>query len=141
MSSPSTRRFFRHGFLPQLLAFEACLRTGSVTRAAEELSVAQPTISGMLRKLSETLGAPLLRPQNGRMEPTDAGRDVERLCAEIRDCLIRFEERRVASEIDAAVQVRARMMAYTRASLGVHEPAKPRSSALPRVPAPPKLSD
>jgi hypothetical protein len=31
--------------LPQLMAFEACVRLGSVTRAAEELSLAQPTVS------------------------------------------------------------------------------------------------
>src|SRR6187401_3046479 len=100
MSSPSLRRFFRHGFLPQLLAFEACLRCGSVTRAAEELSLAQPTVSGMIRKLSETLGTTLMKPRNGRMEATELGHEVERLCAEIRDCLIRFEERREAREID-----------------------------------------
>ena len=114
MSSPSLRRFFRHGFLPQLLAFEACLQNGSVTRAAEELSLAQPTVSGMVRKLSEALGATLMKPRNGRMEPTEAGRDVERLCAEIRDCLIRFEERREARELAAAVQVRARLLEATK---------------------------
>ena len=115
MSSPSLRRFFRHGFLPQLLAFDACLQAGSVTRAAEELSLAQPTVSGLIRKLSESLGATLMKPRNGRMEATEAGRDVERLCAEIRDCLVRFEERREARELAAAVQVRARMLEATKA--------------------------
>ncbi len=52
------RRYFRHGFFPQLLAFEACVRQGSVTRAAEELSLAQPTVSCLIRKLTETIGAP-----------------------------------------------------------------------------------
>ena len=127
MPSPSLRRFFRHGFLPQLLAFEACLRTGSVTRAAQQLSLAQPTVSGMVRKLSEALGATLMQPRNGRMEATEAGRDVERLCAEIRDCLIRFEERREARELAAAVQVRARLLEATKARMRDSAPRYGRS--------------
>ena len=35
-----------------VVAFEACVRHGSVTRAAEELSLAQPTVSCLVRKLS-----------------------------------------------------------------------------------------
>ena len=98
MSSPSLRRFFRHGFLPQLLAFEACLQAGSVTRAAEELALAQPTISGLLRKLSETLGAPVLQARNGRMELTEAGHEAALLCHEILAALERHEARRVRRE-------------------------------------------
>ena len=47
------RRFFRHGLLPQLLVFEAVARLGSVTRAAEELHLAQPTVSLQLKKLAD----------------------------------------------------------------------------------------
>ena len=47
------RRYFRHGFFPQMVAFEACVRLGSVTRAAEELSLAQPTVSHHLKVLTE----------------------------------------------------------------------------------------
>jgi DNA-binding transcriptional LysR family regulator len=94
MNRPGLRRYFRHGFLPQLMAFEACLRLGSVTRAAEELALAQPTVSGLLRKLSETVGEPVLRPRNGRMEPTDAGRELAQLCGELFDCLGRYDARR-----------------------------------------------
>ena len=49
------RRYLRHGTLPQLAAFEAVVRLGSVTRAADALCMAQPTLSGHLRKLSESL--------------------------------------------------------------------------------------
>jgi len=52
------RRFFRHGLLPQLIVFEAVARLGSVTRAAEELHLAQPTVSLQLKKLAETLEVP-----------------------------------------------------------------------------------
>jgi DNA-binding transcriptional LysR family regulator len=76
MARNRLRPYFRHGLLPQLIAFEACLRLGGVTRAAEELAVAQPTVSGLLRKLSDTIGAPVLKTRGGRVELTDAGRDV-----------------------------------------------------------------
>lgn len=87
------RRYFRHGFFPQLVAFEACARHGSVTRAAEELSLAQPTVSCLVRKLSETLGAPVLEPRGRRMEPTPLGRELLTLCDEVFDSLGRFDER------------------------------------------------
>ena len=94
MSRPRIRRYFRHGLVPQLIAFEACLRLGGVTRAAQELSLAQPTVSGLLRKLSETLGEPVLRSRGGRVDLTDAGRDVALLCEEVLQSLRRFDEKR-----------------------------------------------
>ena len=94
MSRPRFRPYFRHGLLPQLIAFEACLRLGGVTRAARELCVAQPTVSGMLRKLSETVGEPVVMARGGRIEATPAGRDVALLCEDIFESLERFEERR-----------------------------------------------
>jgi DNA-binding transcriptional LysR family regulator len=94
MSRPRFRPYFRHGLLPQLIAFEACLRLGGVTRAARELCLAQPTVSGLIRKLSETVGEPVLVAKGGRVELTPAGRDVAFLCEGIFDSLERFEERR-----------------------------------------------
>ena len=95
MARPRFRRYFRHGLLPQLIAFEACLRLGGITRAAEELCLAQPTVSGLLKKLSDTVGEPVLSAKGGRIELTGAGKDVAELCAEIMGCLERFEEKRV----------------------------------------------
>ena len=69
-----SRRFLRHGMLPQLAAFEAVLRLGSATRAAEALCIAQPTLSGHLRKLSEALGVRLFEMHGKRMVPTEAAR-------------------------------------------------------------------
>jgi DNA-binding transcriptional LysR family regulator len=48
MSRARLRRYFRHGLLPQLMVFEAVARLGGVTRAAEELHLAQPTVSMQL---------------------------------------------------------------------------------------------
>lgn len=71
LSSPS-RRFLRHGMLPQMAAFEAVLRLGSATRAADELCIAQPTLSGHLRKLNDSLGVRLFEVQGKRLVPTEA---------------------------------------------------------------------
>ena len=128
MPLPKARQFFRHGFLPQLLAFEACARLGSVTRAAEELALAQPTVSGMLRKLSDTIGHPVLQCRNGRMEVTLAGHDLLRLSGEMLDCLERFEERRSdhVGEVHRAIEQR---LPAPRAETQVHAPPAP-----PRTP-------
>jgi len=70
------RRYLRHGMLPQLAAFEAVVRLGSATRAAEALCIAQPTLSGHLRKLGEALGVRLFEMQGKRLVPTAAARAV-----------------------------------------------------------------
>ena len=87
------RRFFRHGFLPQLMAFEAAVRLGSVTRAAEELALAQPTVSCMLRKLSDTLGGPVTVIRDRRVEPSALGRELLPLCHDMFRAMERFEDR------------------------------------------------
>ena len=98
MAHPRFRPYFRHGLLPQLIAFEACLRLGGVTRAAEELSLAQPTVSGLLRRLSETVGDPVLLTKGGHVELTRAGQDVALLCDEIFESLDRFDRKRAVRE-------------------------------------------
>jgi len=93
MARARLRRFFRHGFLPQLMAFEASVRLGSVTRAAEELSLAQPTVSCMLRKLSDTLGGPVTVMRDRRIEASELGREVLLLCHDMFRAMERFEDR------------------------------------------------
>lgn len=88
------RRYFRHGMLPQLLAYEACIRHGSVTRAAEELSLAQPTVSCLIKKLSTTMGGALTMSRDRRIEPTALGHEVLALCREVIEALGRFDDRR-----------------------------------------------
>ena len=56
MQQGRIRRYLKHGTLPQLRVFEAVARHGSFTRAAEELYLAQPTVSVQIRKLTETVG-------------------------------------------------------------------------------------
>ena len=66
------RRYLRHGTLPQLAALEAVVRLGSATRAADALCIAQPTISGHLRKLAEALDVRLFELHGKRLVPTAA---------------------------------------------------------------------
>lgn len=77
------RRYLRHGMLPQLMVFEAVARLGSVTRAGEELHLAQPTVSMQLRKLQDAIGLRLVEWRGRRMELTEAGRELHRCCAEV----------------------------------------------------------
>jgi hypothetical protein len=93
MARTRLRRFFRHGMLPQLMAFEAVVRLGSVTRAAEELCLAQPTVSCMLRKLSEAAGAPVTVVRDRRIEASAMGRSLLMLCHELMQAMERFEQR------------------------------------------------
>jgi len=97
MEKTTVRRYFRHGMLPQLIAFEACIRHGSVTRAAEELSLAQPTVSCLIKKLSSTMGGPLTQSRDRRMEPTALGVEVLGLCREVIAALEGFDQRRPAA--------------------------------------------
>ena len=74
MEHKRLRRYLRHGMLPQLAAFDAVMRLGSVTQAALALHMAQPTVSGHLRKLSDALGVTLFRCDGRRMLPTAPAR-------------------------------------------------------------------
>lgn len=68
---------FRRGFLPNvgnLLAFEATARHGSVSRAADELSLTQSAVSRQIQQLEESLGVALFRRSRQRMMLTDVGR-------------------------------------------------------------------
>jgi hypothetical protein len=93
MSRVAARRFFRHGLLPQLLVFEAVARLGSVTRAAEELHLAQPTVSLQLKKLSATLDVKLFEQRGRRLHLTGAGQALRETCTEILHCLTKAEEK------------------------------------------------
>ena len=94
MTSPlapaSLRRYLRHGTLPQLAALEAVVRLGSATRAAETLCIAQPTISGHLRKLAEALGVRLFEMRGKRLVPTAAAlallQATHEVCAALERC-------------------------------------------------------
>jgi LysR family transcriptional activator of nhaA len=59
-----------------LLYFWVVAKTGSVTRASQELLLAQPTISSQLRALEESLGEKLFAKAGRRLELTEVGKLV-----------------------------------------------------------------
>jgi len=59
-----------------LLYFWTVAREGSIVRACEKLGLAQPTISGQLRLLEETLGEKLFRKRGRGLALTEVGQVV-----------------------------------------------------------------
>jgi DNA-binding transcriptional LysR family regulator len=96
MPRRALRRYFRHGLLPQLFVFEAVARLGSVTRAAAELHLAQPTVSVQLKKLAEALEVRLFEPRGRELQLTPAGHSLREVCEELIGCFARAEERLAA---------------------------------------------
>ena len=93
MSRARLRRYFRHGLFPQLIVFEAVARLGSVTRAAEELHLAQPTVSMQLKKLACALDLALFEPDGRRLKLTAAGEVLQAACADLVGMFGRIDER------------------------------------------------
>ncbi len=76
MAYSATENLIRHISLRQLQIFEAVIRLGGYTRAAEALHLSQPTISMQVKKLSETIGHPLLEKVGSRLHTTAVGDEV-----------------------------------------------------------------
>ncbi|UCF75110.1 MAG: LysR family transcriptional regulator [Betaproteobacteria bacterium] len=93
MPQSKIRRYLKHGTLTQLSVFEAVARLGNYTRAAEELYLAQPTVSVQIKKLTETVGVQLLEQIGKSVHLTEAGRELHRACHEIFQQLIDVEDR------------------------------------------------
>ena len=66
-----------------LLYFWAVAREGSVTRASQQLRLAQPTVSGQLKSLEDALGEKLFERTGRQLVLTDVGRVVFRYADEI----------------------------------------------------------
>ncbi len=69
-------QLLRHLTLRQLQIFEAIARLGSYTRAAEELFLTQPTVSMQIKKISDTIGLPLLEQVDRRHRPSEIGEEL-----------------------------------------------------------------
>ena len=83
MPTSKIQRYFRHGTLVQLRVFEAVARLRSFTRAGEETHMAQPTVSAHMKKLTETIGTPLVEHVGKRVRLTPAGEEVHAVCRRI----------------------------------------------------------
>jgi hypothetical protein len=134
------RQFLKHGTLPQMAVFEAIVRLGSFSCAAQAMHIAQPTVSGLVRRLSDAAGKPLFQKIGRRMAPTAAGRRVYAAATEIFDALERMgtdlaalsDAQTTSSQGDCVLTSRARI------SLGVNPSAEAPKNGIPnrRVRAP-----
>lgn len=80
----------RHTTFRQLEIFEAIARLGSFTRAAEELHLTQPTVSMQMKKLTDTVGAPLVEQVGKKVLLTEDGRELAQATREIFAILDRY---------------------------------------------------
>ena len=110
--------------MKHLVSYAAVIRLGSFSRAAEELYIAQPTISLHIRQLEEELQTKLLIRTTKSIEVTEKGREVYE-CAvrilQLRDRITEAcsdEERRIirlgASTIPSAYILPEVLPAYAR---------------------------
>lgn len=78
--------------ISELHAFAACARTGSTTRAADELNLTQSAISRSLGTLEERLGVLLFHRVKQRLVLSDAGRafrrDAERILFDLNQAAV-----------------------------------------------------
>ncbi len=88
----TAENLIRHVTLRQMQIFEAVVRLGGYTRAAEELHLTQPTISMQIKKLNEAIGYPLLEQVGRRVHPTAAGTEVYAAARDILDRMVSLGE-------------------------------------------------
>ena len=92
MLNSSIKRYLRHGMLPQLAVFEAVARLSSFTKAADELHLAQPTVSAQIKKLADNLQIPLFEQIGKRIYLTPAGEKLYKGCQLLFTTLSDIEE-------------------------------------------------
>ena len=83
VTPPYAGRLLRHATLRQLQVFEAIVRLGSFTRAAEALFLTQPTVSMQIRKLKSAVGLPLFEQIGRNIKLTEAGRELYEVCINV----------------------------------------------------------
>ena len=104
----------RHTTFRQLEIFEAIARLGSFTKASEELHLTQPTVSMQIKKLTDTVGAPLLEQVGKKVQLTDVGRDLVKAAREVFSTLDGFAMS--VAERQGMKKGRLKLMAITTAS-------------------------
>jgi LysR family transcriptional regulator, low CO2-responsive transcriptional regulator len=98
----------------QLTAFLAVIRSGSVTAAADELVVTQPSVSAAVAALGRELGCELLERDGRGIRATEAGREFAAYAADVIGLLERG--RQAAREVADIAARRLRIAAVTTAA-------------------------
>ncbi len=79
----------RHLTFRLLQVYVAVVRSGSISRAAVQLHLTQPTVSLQIKRLTETVGDQLLEFREGRYQPTFIGKELFNAA---QDALTRFDD-------------------------------------------------
>ena len=98
MAYSTAENLIRHVTLRQLQIFEAVVRLSGYTRAAEALHLTQPTVSMQVKKLSETIGYPLLERVGSRIHTTAVGDEVYASAQNILGSMVSLGESAAALE-------------------------------------------
>jgi DNA-binding transcriptional LysR family regulator len=98
----------------QLTAFLAVVRGGSVTAAADELIVTQPSVSAAIAALSRELGSELFERAGRGIRPTDAGLAFRPYAEDVMGLL--EEGRRAAREAASMAASKLKIAAVTTAA-------------------------
>lgn len=80
----------RRATFRQLEIFEAIARLNSFTRAAETLHLTQPSISMQIKKLTDSVGVPLIEQIGKKIRLTEDGRDLARAARAVFETLDNF---------------------------------------------------
>lgn len=79
----------RHLTFRLLQVYVAVVRTGSISQAASQLHLTQPTVSLQIKRLTEAVGDQLLEMREGSYQPTFIGKELFNAA---QDALTRFED-------------------------------------------------
>lgn len=79
----------RHLTFRLLQVYSAVVRSGSISQAAGQLHLTQPTVSLQIKRLTEAVGEPLLEVRDGQYQPTFVGRELYHAA---QDALTRFDD-------------------------------------------------
>lgn len=79
----------RHLTFRLLQVYIAVIRTGSISQAAGQLHLTQPTVSQQIKRLAEAVGEELLETREGQYQPTYVGRELYHAAL---DALGRFDD-------------------------------------------------
>ncbi|MBR9829966.1 MAG: LysR family transcriptional regulator [Oceanospirillales bacterium] len=82
----------RHLTFRLLEVYVTVVRTGSVTAAARQLHLTQPTVSQQLKRLAETVAEPLFLSLGSKLELTDTGRELYRTALDVTGRFADFQD-------------------------------------------------
>jgi LysR family transcriptional regulator, low CO2-responsive transcriptional regulator len=115
----------------QLRAFEAAARLLSITGAAKELHVTQPTVSVQLRELAELVGEPLFQSFGRGVRLTQAGTALQSALADIVGVWQNYES--TLADLNGLVRGRLKIAAVTTAEYFIPELLGPFAASYPGI--------